>query len=152
MNWEAIGAIGEVVGAIGVIATLVYLALQIRQNSNVVRSATRQAVSTAQTEMGLQIAINPELGAATARITSSDTASSITDDAIRDEYLLRAIMRMFENQFYQNKDGTFDDALWAGYREHMKAVFNAPTFPGWWEAHRAIYSTDFAAFVETHFQ
>ena len=35
MNWEAIGAVGEVLGAIGVIATLVYLAVQIRQNSTV---------------------------------------------------------------------------------------------------------------------
>ena len=33
MNWEALGAIGETVGAIGVILTLGYLALQIRQNS-----------------------------------------------------------------------------------------------------------------------
>ena len=33
MNWEAIGAIGELAGAIGVIVTLVYLAIQIRQNS-----------------------------------------------------------------------------------------------------------------------
>ncbi len=33
MNWEAIGAIGEAVGAIGVIATLGYLAFQIRQNT-----------------------------------------------------------------------------------------------------------------------
>ncbi len=33
MNWEAIGAIGEVLGAAGVIITLAYLAVQIRQNS-----------------------------------------------------------------------------------------------------------------------
>jgi hypothetical protein len=32
MNWEAIGAIGEVGGAIAVVATLLYLAAQIRQN------------------------------------------------------------------------------------------------------------------------
>ncbi len=30
MNWEAIGAVGEVLGAIGVIVTLGYLAVQIR--------------------------------------------------------------------------------------------------------------------------
>ncbi len=34
MNWEAIGAIGEVLGAAGVIITLAYLAVQIRQNSH----------------------------------------------------------------------------------------------------------------------
>ena len=33
MNWEAIAAVGEVVGAAGVIATLGYLAYQIRQNT-----------------------------------------------------------------------------------------------------------------------
>lgn len=33
MNWEAIGAIGEIVGAAGVVVTLVYLAYQIRQNT-----------------------------------------------------------------------------------------------------------------------
>ena len=43
MNWEAIGAVGEVLGALGVIATLSYLAVQIRQNTRTVRSATHQA-------------------------------------------------------------------------------------------------------------
>jgi hypothetical protein len=36
MNWEAIGAIGEVAGAAGVIVTLAYLAIQIRLNTKVV--------------------------------------------------------------------------------------------------------------------
>ena len=30
MNWDAIGAIGEILGAIAVVATLFYLAVQIR--------------------------------------------------------------------------------------------------------------------------
>jgi hypothetical protein len=33
MNWDAIGAIGEVVGAAGVVLTLLYLAIQIRLNT-----------------------------------------------------------------------------------------------------------------------
>lgn len=37
MNWEAIGAVGEILGAIAVIATLIYLAKQIRQNSQAVQ-------------------------------------------------------------------------------------------------------------------
>ena len=37
MNWEALGAIGEIVGAVGVILTLGYLAVQIRQNVAQVR-------------------------------------------------------------------------------------------------------------------
>jgi hypothetical protein len=33
MNWDAIGAIGEVLGAIAVVVTLIYLGVQIRQNT-----------------------------------------------------------------------------------------------------------------------
>ena len=35
MNWDAIAAVGELLGAFGVIATLMYLAVQIRQSSKV---------------------------------------------------------------------------------------------------------------------
>jgi len=43
MNWEAIGAIGEIVGAVAVVATLFYLALQIRQNSRFVERSNEYA-------------------------------------------------------------------------------------------------------------
>lgn len=39
MNWAAIGAVGEILGAIAVVATLIYLAKQIRQNSQAVEVA-----------------------------------------------------------------------------------------------------------------
>ena len=43
MNWEAVGAIAEAFGAIGVIATLVYLSAQVRQNSrDIVDSRTQR--------------------------------------------------------------------------------------------------------------
>ena len=48
MNWEAIGAIGEIVGAAGVIATLVYLAYQIRQNTTQLEQNTLAAKAAAQ--------------------------------------------------------------------------------------------------------
>ncbi len=42
MNWEAIGAIGEAVGAVVVVASLVYLALELRQANNIARFNTTQ--------------------------------------------------------------------------------------------------------------
>lgn len=43
MNWDAIGAMGELVGGVAVIATLVYLARQIHQNNKINASAVRQS-------------------------------------------------------------------------------------------------------------
>ncbi len=53
MNWEAFGAIAEMVGGIAVLVTLVYLALQVRQNSVLLEQNTktaRQAILRSQTD------------------------------------------------------------------------------------------------------
>lgn len=39
MNWEAVGAVGEVLGAGAVIITLVYLAVQVRQNTRAMKTS-----------------------------------------------------------------------------------------------------------------
>ena len=50
MNWEALGAIAELLGAIGVIATLGYLATQIRQNSKLLQlNNTYQTLDASRT-------------------------------------------------------------------------------------------------------
>ena len=43
MNWEAAGAIGEIISALAVFLTLIYLALQIRQNTKAVRASAIDA-------------------------------------------------------------------------------------------------------------
>ncbi len=47
MNWEAIGAIGELIGAVGVISTLGYLAFQIRQNTQQLAQNERSSIASA---------------------------------------------------------------------------------------------------------
>lgn len=44
MNWEALGAVGEIVGALAVVVTLIYLAVQTRQNTEAVRHAFARGV------------------------------------------------------------------------------------------------------------
>jgi len=46
MNWDAIGSIGEIAGAIGVVVSLVYLATQIRQNSAWLKSTVIESAGT----------------------------------------------------------------------------------------------------------
>ena len=46
MNWDAIGAIGEIVGAAAVVLSLLYLAIQLRQSNRLVeRAAVKELIS-----------------------------------------------------------------------------------------------------------
>ena len=61
MSWEALGAIAEALGAIGVIATLVYLSTQIRQNNNQLRGAATSAIYEYQRTLTEMLSSDPEL-------------------------------------------------------------------------------------------
>lgn len=50
MNWDAISAISEMVAAVGVIVTLGYLAVQIRQNTRQLKQNERTAIASAVSE------------------------------------------------------------------------------------------------------
>ena len=45
MNWEAISAIGEIVGAAAVVLSLLYLSIQVRQSTRVARASTRHEIT-----------------------------------------------------------------------------------------------------------
>ena len=62
MNWEALGALGEIAGAAAVIVTLAYLSVQIRQNTKASRVAAVQAASENSSRFSELIAGDTALG------------------------------------------------------------------------------------------
>ena len=59
MNWDALGALSELVGAVAVIVTLAYLAIQIRDNNKMMRASAKQDMA-AQTQNMTLFAFNHE--------------------------------------------------------------------------------------------
>ena len=61
MNWEAVSALGTIIGSVAVLVTLIYLAVQVQQNTEAIKAQSRQTVlSAAQAEIFLRIQF-PEL-------------------------------------------------------------------------------------------
>ena len=52
MNWDAIGAIGEIIGALAVVVSLIYLAGQIRHNNQLARSNSLESVLQSEMNFG----------------------------------------------------------------------------------------------------
>ena len=51
MDWNAIGAIGEIIGAIAVFLTLIYLAMQIRQNTHSMDESRKVELARNRTQL-----------------------------------------------------------------------------------------------------
>ena len=56
MNWDAIAAVGELLGASAVLVTLIYLAVQIRQNTSAVATATYESTMTGFNDINIVVA------------------------------------------------------------------------------------------------
>ena len=61
LNWDALGAIGEVIGAVAVLATLIYLAVQTRQNTRAVQHAASRGVMEDANAWRFRVVENPEI-------------------------------------------------------------------------------------------
>ncbi len=84
LNWEAIGAIGEVVGAIAVIGTLAYLAIQIRHGRTDLKHQFWMTQEMADRELGLEQLKNPILLSAFNKITRKADGLNSTTRALQE--------------------------------------------------------------------
>jgi hypothetical protein len=61
VNWEAISAIGQLVGALAVVISLIYLATEVRRNTRETRDASMRWVSDNYTQWVRQVSGRPDL-------------------------------------------------------------------------------------------
>lgn len=73
MDWNAIGAVGEVIGAAGVIFSLIYLATQIRSSAKQANADTIYNLQIGQSDIMEAFASNPELAKLLAKIRCGDS-------------------------------------------------------------------------------
>ncbi|NKB32427.1 MAG: hypothetical protein GKR91_04950 [Pseudomonadales bacterium] len=71
MNWEAIGAIGEIIGAITVLATLIYLARQIHQANSIAVASAEVTLREAANEIYKSMTDNSEYASLVAKLASN---------------------------------------------------------------------------------
>jgi len=146
MNWEAIGAIGEVVGAFGVILTLGYLAIQIRQNTRSLKSASYQSAINSMSEVAGSAYNDEDVSRI---IHESLRGKEVSDlDQYRFETFLTRLFRNFENFYYQHEAGVMEDHLWNGMKNSMLGYYRLAPVRSWWESRKEIYSVQFASFLK----
>ena len=148
MTLEQLGNIGELVGAIGVIISLVYLALQIRTNTEAERTSTYQSIVSDFGALNNTMASTPELSYLFVQ-AMEDYHQLSSDEKARISQLFFQCFRFFENMFYQQRKGYLDDEVWIGWKRLMLTYYARPGFQTWWEHRRDVFSEPFTVFLKT---
>ncbi len=146
MNWEALGAIGEVVGAVAVVATLIYLAAQIRLNTMTNRNAALQTLSTQNADWLSLITQDAEV-AQIFRIGQRELDSLEGPDAVRYGMLMTQFCRVFDAQYHQFETSALPQDLWDASVRSIQFVMSRPGARDWWNRFGYQFSELFQALM-----
>ena len=138
----------EVTGAIAVFLGLVFVGLELRQNTNAVEAATFQSLTDASNDFIMTIASDAELN----RIYTSGLAdvSSLNSDEYQRFYMtIRSFWVRMQNVYSQWQRGTLSDDDWRLYQAVICADQNDESgMKATFDEHRMILSEEFQQFVD----
>lgn len=146
MNWEAIGAVGEVLGASGVIISLLYLASQIRGEARAKRASAVHDQSDAYRHFLQTMATDEELAAIYLR-GLRDYGSVKEVELVRFSSALGLLFRVFDEAFFQWKEGNLDSSVWHGFESPMADMLAYPGAREWWSTRSHWYSEPFRELI-----
>jgi len=154
VNWEALGAIGEVVGAVAVLITLVYFAVQIRQNTRQIgdttkalrlssRDATQQAFSRWR-----HLVSGPETAELYLR-GCTDYVSLSRSERFRFGVLLQDLLLSYEVLHQQIREELYEQGVWEQRQLPLLVkLFHQPGVRRWWEQNRVMFLPEFAIVID----
>lgn len=126
MSLEQFAYLAEIISGLAVVASLIYLAIQIRQNTQTVKSATLLGNTEIWSNMLLELASEDHIKAF---IAGSRGTADIPPQEFTQFFLqCRVLFVSFENQYYQFSNGSLDEETYKGYERSISKQILA--FPG----------------------
>jgi hypothetical protein len=145
---QDLGSVGELIAAIATIATLVYLAVQVRQNTRALRSSTFQDIAGAMSSTTEAIATHPEIAVLMVK-ASGGLADLSREERLRYSFILLTTFRRLETVYIQQQMGLIQSALTEGFERSALSVLEAGAGLEWWQSAKGAFSTEFASHVDS---
>jgi hypothetical protein len=150
------GAIGEIVGAIAVVISLVYLATQLRMNTRALRANASWNAETIFGDTNYMLAREPELAELMARATVAEAKpEDFTDnELIRVHFAVRGVLQYMQAQYSLRKEGALSDAYWQRRRKWTCSFIGLPVTNPVWKAEieQQLVDPDFQKEIELGLQ
>ena len=148
MNWNAVGAIGEILGATGVIVSLLYLAIQVRADARARQAAVTHQMSEAFSSFMGDLANTPDLAGLWYR-GIHDFDSLKGEERPRFSSLVGRLFRIYEDNYFQWIEGHLDSRVWHGLEASISDLVPYPGTQAWWATRSHWYSAEFSDFIRS---
>ena len=139
----------EMVGALGVIASLVFVGVQVRQSAEETRAATVLQLKVGWVQVNLAQVENPESIRALGRVLEVGYTNVDADSRILVDALYRTIAHNWSNAYFQYRIGTLDDEQWRGLTRDMEHESRRQFIWDFWDVWGYVYDDAFQAYMDS---
>lgn len=147
MDLEVLAQIGEFVGGIVVVVSLFYVALQVRQNTQSLRTENYGRVLDRISAVQARLSTDPDFTDIFSRGVA-DLGNLSASERIRLAWALREMFGNYEFMFHQAQQGALPDEVWERWSTTMEWWLTFPGIRAWWDMKPTPFSASFSECVE----
>ncbi len=149
INWEAIGALGEIIGGAGVIVTLLYLSLQVRASTVASKVESKLAASRMYSDFLRTLIESPEINDVFVR-GREDFESLNSEEFYRFSNMAFQSFSLFSAGYFQFSRRTLSESDWFETLSILRFWLRGNGCRQWWVRLGVhMYGSEFVAFVES---
>jgi len=147
LSFENIYFIEQTIAAVAIVVSLIFVGLQVRQNTTATQTASAQAYVSSDNEIVGLINASPKL-ADVLHQGANGLSALKGGDLIRFMAFLDVLFISYQSFHLQWKRGTLDDALWGTYKQAILDLLQQKGQQEWWSERRHWFNSEFQDYVE----
>ena len=132
MNWNAAGAIGEILGALAVLITLIAIYFQIRQSQVLERESAQRHLLEQSRSFMKSLSLDEQL--------FNDVRACLHDYSSQPPFLQQRfhgwgfdLLFIIEQAFYQHREGLINQSSFDGFTNAILSIIKCPGGRQWWD-------------------
>jgi hypothetical protein len=147
MSFEQAVNLSQILGAVAVWASLLFVGFQIRQNTHSQKVVAVSSLAAAIAAINVPAMQSPALGEALSKVMRNWGAAT-REQRILAHFFLFSYFKLVENAWYQHKSGALDTTQWAGWQTMLRVFYHSDGVQnGWWPRRRHAFSPEFRAYL-----
>ena len=148
MTIQEWGALGEMIGGIAIVFSLIYVGAQIRQNTKATKSATANATIATTTAWYTALGNNKQSSTLMWNCFADPNPLG-PEEWFQFVVNLHGLFLSFENSYYLVTEGTLEKQIQESMTEVIIGVKDQPGFQLFWEQRKPIFFKEFRDYVES---
>jgi hypothetical protein len=147
LKLSEIANLAEVVGALAVVISLVYVGIQVTDGTRAIRSSTANETSTAMSSWYIKLGTSPQ----STKIFRTGMAQpeTLTQEEIYQFIVqVHGLFMLYQNAYYLSQQGTLDVELQESITNTILGVRTQPGFDIYWSQRKDLFKPSFKVYVE----